>query len=649
VDANDITWEPIRVGTVDGFVLQGDAHDTRAQLSPAVLQQMPLDALPGLAEEIGMIDVLSLTPQSLKALSIDALPYLATQIRAFLLENISKTGGHIGSALGVIELTLALHYVFDSPADPILFDTGHQGYCHRIVTNRATQFSTLNTFGGMSRFLDRADSPHDVLSASHAGTAISTAVGLAQAMRAQGDTHRVVVIVGDGTLGEGSCWEGLNFLAGTDLPVLVVINDNGMSIPPTVGGIATLLTPRGATEQVSTGDFFRALGLRYHGPFYGHDCGQLIAVLQAVTQPAGPCVVHIKTEKGHGLPCAALHPYKMHFSMPFDAATGAGASPTVTGRTYATVVADALASAMEQDPAIVVVTPATPYASGLEPLMQRYPDRVLDVGMAEQHAVSMAAGLALGGQKPVVCMQSTFLQRAYDQVLHDVCYPNLPVTFLVARSGFAGYDSPTHHGLWDIPVLTSFPRLIVHSAMDTEDATWTLHKRLQHPEGPMVLLHPYEPVPIPEPALRQRYSGWACVAHGTTDTLFCLGNTLATAHAVRALLAEQYQQDYGIVCVGRLAPLPADAIRVTLKPLCPSYVTIEEGAGGFGALVRRSLDGPYVSWLHCDTRGLFVPAGSKEECAVYAELASTQIVRRIIARWGSPVPREALLQAGEKS
>lgn len=591
----------------------------------------------------------TLTPEMLKKMSIEDLPVLAAEIRRFLIENLSKTGGHIGSSLGIVEIAIALHYVFESPRDRLLFDTGHNALAHRIITGRSAQFPTLNSFGGMSRFLDRSNSEHDQLSASHAGTAISTAVGLAHAMRAAGDEHRVVAVVGDGTLGEGLTWEALNYLAGTDLPVIVVLNDNGMAIPPTVGGIRQLGIQ---TEWPPPAhDFFEALGFSYWDICDGHDCESLVNRFLLARRSVRPEIIHVCTEKGRGLPCASTHPYKMHFSMPFDPVTGAGASPTVAGRTHATVAADELARIMALDDAVTVLTPGTPYASGLEPLIAQFPDRVIDVGMAEQHAVSMAAGLALGGQKPVVCIQSTFLQRAYDQVLHDVCFMDLPVTFLCVRSGFAGFDGATHHGLYDIPVLRSFPNLQLHYAMDTQDLTETLAQRLAQPQGPLALLMPYEPVADPEPDIGLRHDGYAIASLGQDGTIFCLGNTFMTALAVRHLMREQHQEDFGVVCIGRLKPFPCEELRGTLMPyICPRFVSIEEGVedGGLADVVA-SLRISHSSHLRIGTAGYFVPAGSKDECSVWARMAPQQIVERIVAWWGVPAPREVLLQAGQKT
>lgn len=570
-------------------------------------------------------------------MTIADLPALAVEIRQFLIASISQTGGHIGANLGTIELILALHYVFDSPQDKLLFDTGHAAYTHRILTGRAAQFSTLNTFGGMSRFLQRSDSIHDIIDATHAGTAISTAVGLAQAMQMIGDPHHVIVVVGDGTLGEGLAWEGLNYLAGTNLPIIVIINDNGMAIAPTVGGIANVRE-----------SLFDGLGFGYCRVENGHDIAELIDICtEAKRYCSSPFIMHVKTEKGRGLPCAANHAYKMHFSMPFDPLTGAGASPTIAGRTYATIAAETLGSILAADPDVVVLTPGTPYASGLEPLMERFPDRVVDIGMAEQHAVSMAAGLALVGKKLVVCFQSTFMQRAYDQILHDVCYMNLPVTFLCVRSGFAGYDGPTHHGLWDIPVLRSFPNMQLHYAMNTQDLQETLTARLEHPQGPLALLMPYEPIQEPEPEIGIRYAGSGIVAAGKHGMLLCLGNTLATAHAVRHQLDIQHSIDVGLVVFGQLKPLlslPKRMSRALLAydgstPPAASFhiVTIEEGmlAGGFGSLVAEAfLDADIpVSLLRCGTGDHFVPAGSKQECAQATGLDVETITNAIVNRW----------------
>ena len=374
----------------------------------------------------------------------------------------------------------------------------------------------------------------------------------------------------------------------------------------------------------------------------GHDIPSLISTMEIAScfTTESPVLVHVPTEKGHGLPCAATHAYRMHFSMPFDPITGAGASPTIPGQTYATVAASELAAIMTIDDAVTVLTPGTPYASGLEVLKDLFPTRVIDCGMAEAHTVSMAAGLAMGGRKPVICIQGTFLQRAWDQVLHDVCSLDLPVTFLVVRSGFAGYDSETHHSLWDIPVLRSFPNMQLHYAMDTQDLRETLTQRLAHPEGPLALLTPYEPVQEPEPCIDVRYDGAGMVGISRHGTLLCLGNTLGLAHSIQERLHHGAGKDFGIAVLGRLKPFTGfDRLRridmPNVKPL--RFVTVEEGmlAGGFGSLVAETfLDGTMpIELMRVGVPDCFVPAGAKEECAVWARMTTQQIAGDIMRRW----------------
>lgn len=571
----------------------------------------------------------------LKQMPLEALAGIAASIREFLTENISRTGGHIGANLGVVELTIALHYVFDSPHDRLVFDTGHQGYTHKVITGRAGMFPTLNTFGGMNRFLTRQESKHDVIDATHAGTSISTAAGIAWALRMSGSPHRVVAVIGDGSMVEGLAFEGVNFVAGSGLDLVVVLNDNGMAIAPNVGGIRNL-TSGGGWEATSR-CCFEGLGFQYVPVPDGHDIPALVAALREARGRRGPVLVHVKTEKGRGLSCAKSHPYKMHFSMPFDPETGAGASPTVAGLTYAVVAAEQLRHSLRTDDRVCVITPATPYASSLDALLAEFPERVFDVGMAEQHAVTMACGLALEGMKPVVCLQTTFMQRSFDQLLHDSCYMNLPVTFLGVRSGFAGYDGPTHHGLYDIPYLRSLPSMQVMYPLDSQDLREIIARRLESPVGPMVILYPYEPIPQPEPVLGARErDGVSVVAEGRDGAILCLGNRLAAASQLRELLSREHGADFGVVCVRAIKPLP----RARIMELCASahrVVTLEEGTlpGGFGSLVCETLcdGGVQASLLRSGVEDCFVPAGSKEECGKECGLEAYQVLRRIMLRW----------------
>jgi 1-deoxy-D-xylulose-5-phosphate synthase len=572
---------------------------------------------------------------TLKQMTGGDLVLLAEEIRAFLIENISKTGGHIGANLGVTELTIALHYVFDSPYDRIVFDTGHQGYTHKILTGRQGNFPTLNTWGGMNRFIAREESTHDIIDASHAGTSISIASGIAWALRNTDSQYHALAVIGDGSMSEGLAFEGLNFVAGSDLPLIVVLNDNGMAIAPNLGGIHNLTG--GEDWQAKSGLFFRGLGYEYLPVPDGHNIEALINAFSEARKLTRPVLIHVKTEKGRGLSCAKDHPYRMHFSMPFDPETGAGASPTVAERTYAVVAAEALMNILRDDSNVFIMTPATPYASSLDSLFAEFPDRVIDVGMSEQHAAAMACGLALEGKKPIVCFQTTFMQRAFDQLLHDACFMNLPVTFLGVRSGFAGYDSPTHHGLYDIPYLQSFPNMQVMYPFDSRDLKELIFRRMELPAGPMVILYPYEPIPQPEPDVGTRMSeGIAEVTEGRDGIILCIGNRLVAAHQLREMLSREYYQDFGIACVRAIKPLPTERI-VKLCASAQRVVTLEESTlpGGFGSTISVVLSDNDVeaSVLRSGVADRFVPAGSKDECSRECGIATDQILQQIRQRW----------------
>jgi len=571
----------------------------------------------------------------LRKMSVHDLTGLSADIRGFLIDNISQTGGHIGANLGVVELTIALHYIFDSPHDRLIFDTGHQGYTHKILTGRQGIFPTLNQWGGMDRFIARRESAHDIIDASHAGTSVSIASGIAWALHNGDAPHHVVAVIGDGSMVEGMAFEGLNFVAGSNLRIIVVLNDNGMAIAPNIGGIHNLTS--GKNWQIKSESFFRGLGYEYLSVSDGHNIEALVIALSEAKKLARPVLVHVKTEKGRGLPCAKDHPYKMHFSMPFDPKTGGGASPTVAGLTYAVVAAEVLMSIVQDDNNVFIVTPATPYASSLDRLFAEFPDRVIDVGMAEQHAAAMACGLALEGKKPVVCFQTTFMQRAFDQMLHDACYMNLPVTFLGVRSGFAGYDSPTHHGLYDIPYLQSFPNMQVMYPFDSQDLKELILRRMESPTGPMVILYPYEPIPQPEPDVGNRMSeGIAVVAEGCDGIILCIGNRLIAAHQLRTLLSELHQLDFGLACVRAIKPLPTGRI-INLCASAQRVVTLEESTlpGGFGSMISVALsdNDVEVSVLRSGVADRFVPAGSKDECSKECGIASDQVRQQILQRW----------------
>lgn len=575
------------------------------------------------------------TLDELKQQSSAQLTQLAKDIRQFLICNISATGGHIGANLSVIELTIAIHAVFNSPTDKIIFDTGHQGYTHKILTGRVDNFATLNQYRGMNRFVARNESEHDTIDASHAGTSLSIASGYAKALKLTSPANYVVSMIGDGSLVEGMAFEGLNYCAeDKDNKLIIVINDNEMAIAKSVGGMRNLTS--GENWQQNSRTFFEGMGFSYLLVEDGHDIACLLEQLATAKQLARPVIVHVKTEKGKGLACAKDHPYKMHFSMPFDAQTGKGAAATVVGRTYAVVAAEALKQKMATDEDVFAMTPATPYASSMDECLALYPERALDVGMAEQQAVGMACGLALGGKKPVVCMQTTFMQRAYDQLIHDACYMDLPVTIFGVRAGFAGYDGATHHGIYDIPYLRSFPNMQVLYPVSSDDLTTLINKRLTNPQGPMVILYPYEPIPSPEPnAGIVEPCGLSVPVKGSDGYLVCLGNRLTAAYELKALLKAQ-GKDYGIICVQSIKPFPA-ARFIELVEYTKHLITLEESVlnGGFGSLVLETLADANMSIqvLRSGVNDKFVHPGSKDECSTECDMMPEQIIKRIAQQW----------------
>lgn len=581
------------------------------------------------------------TPFDLKKIPEEQLPELAREVREFLIDSISRTGGHIGANLGVIELTIALHYVFNPPEDSILFDVGHQGYTHKLLTGRKVMFPTLNTFGGMSRFISRKESDYDILDASHAGTAISIGTGIACAKMLDRSGNLVVTVVGDGSMVEGMSFEGLNFAAErglVGLPFILVVNDNGMSIPKNVGGINNLFEGPG-WEKRSAG-FFEGLGFQYIAVGDGHDLPGLIRSFRDARNivPDGVVVVHVKTEKGRGLDCAREHPYKMHFSMPFDPLTGDGSSPVPSGISYATIVGETLRESMTNDRNIVVLTPSTPYASGIEGLLTDFPGQAYDVGMAEQHCVGMAVGLALEGKKTFACFQSTFLQRAMDQVFHDMCYMGLPVTVIAARSGFSGYDSPTHHGIYDLSYLRGLPKLNIFYAGTATDLRRILRVRGESPEGPLLILHPYEniwekgDVIFPDD---DDLSMAGMAFDGRDGFIFSVGNRLPDAIRLREALGKR-GVDFGLLNIRWIHPVPREQLTGIMSRV-PRIVTLEENVrhAGFGSMIGEIIleEGLDVDLFVSAVEEGFVPAGDKGTLSKLTGIDSDSVLQKISRLW----------------
>ncbi|HMB82090.1 MAG TPA: 1-deoxy-D-xylulose-5-phosphate synthase [Vicinamibacterales bacterium] len=583
-------------------------------------------------------DLAKLTPARVKSATFKELDEMAAKIRQFLIESNAVTGGHIGANLGTIELSLALHRVFESPEDKIIWDTGHQGYTHKIVTGRADRFRTLNTFGGMSRFVTKTESEHDIIEASHGGTSISVGLGIALAKALKGDTRSVVAVIGDGSLSEGLALEGLNHAAvAPHTNLVIVLNDNGYAISPGFGGLHNYLQGlKPGTKEPET--FFTSLGLDYIGPVDGHNIEALSKAFERAKESTQIPVVHVKTEKGHGWKPADGHPFRLHFSFPFDPQTGK-AKDGAAYIGYQDIAAGVIGEEMERDERIVAITPSTIYASGLQPIFKKFPDRCFDPGMEEQHALTMTVGFALERYKPVIVFQSTFMQRAFDSLVHDVCFGNLPTLILSVRSGFAGYDNPTHHGIYDFAYWRGLPNLRVMYPKDRYEVERMVRTELKEMSGPVIIAMPYGPVDefdkkvLDEPA--SVFARPQVVTAGKDMTIVAVGHKFAVAREVSERLKKK-GIDCGLVNLRHLKPLPEDAL-VEIIGKIPKVVTLEEGVldGGVGSAIATLVTDRR---LPCEVLRLGVPAvfvapGSQDELLKIHGLDVDGVLKKIAAFW----------------
>jgi 1-deoxy-D-xylulose-5-phosphate synthase len=506
------------------------------------------------------------SPKDLRALPEDLLPELCTELRQEIVSICGRVGGHLGASLGAVELVVALHRVFHAPPDDLVFDVGHQAYAHKLLTGRAERMHTLRQEEGLSPFLDPRESPYDAFGAGHACTALSVALGMAEARAATGAPGRAVAIVGDGALTGGLSFEGLNNAGGRGLPLVVVVNDNGMSISANVGAVPHLLA---STEARG---FFESLGFTYLGPLDGHGLPELLGALTEARRSRRPVVVHVRTQKGRGLAEAeADTATRGHAMGPYELRDGKLVRSRHGQPTFSDAVAGALGQAMERDDRVVVVTPAMLEGSALTGLAARFPGRVHDVGIAEQHALAFAAGMAARGLKPVVCIYSTFLQRALDQLVHDIVLPGLPVVLAIDRAGLVGADGATHQGAYDLAFLRPLPGLRLYAPMLGEDVQPILDTALAGP-GPAAFRFPRGTV-VGARWLHRPEGARACLV-----TLGPLG--LAALEAARSL-----ESPTAVLDLRLLAPLDGPA----LDEACAlgSVVTVEEGTthGGLGSAV----------------------------------------------------------------
>jgi 1-deoxy-D-xylulose-5-phosphate synthase len=586
------------------------------------------------------------SPADLRALPAETLPALCGEIRRRLVAEVGRTGGHLGPNLGVVELTIALHRVFDSPRDAIVWDTGHQSYVHKMLTGRARDLPTLRRAGGLSGYPRQAESEHDLVENSHASTALSYADGLAKAFALQDRRDRAVVaVVGDGALTGGMCWEALNNIgAAPQRPVIVVLNDNGRSYSPTVGVVGSHLA-----ELRSGGlgvPLFATLGLAYLGPVDGHDIVAVEAALREALRLRTPVVVHCVTDKGRGYPAAEADDVdRMHTISP---ARPAG---KVSRPTWTDVLGDEMAAIGWERPDVVAVTAAMLHPTGLYPFARTFPDRIFDVGIAEQHAVTSAAGLAMGGLHPVVCIYATFLNRAFDQVIMDVGLHGLPVTFVLDRAGVTGSDGPSHNGMWDLSLLGIVPGMRVAAARDGDTLRTLLREAVSWSAGPTALRFPKAEVGEPIPAVDT--VGGAEVLRRDADAevlIVAVGALAGAALAAADLLAVDGVR---VTVADPRWVLPVDAALVQQVERHRVTLTVEDGgvAGGFGDAFTRAVRLTGGSAGRVRSLGLvqeFLPTGARDALLSDQGLGAAGIaghVRAALAAARAPLaePIRALL------
>jgi 1-deoxy-D-xylulose-5-phosphate synthase len=628
-------------------------------------------------QPVTLLDSIS-GPDDLKRLPEKELPRLAADIRHFLIQAVSKTGGHLGPNLGAVELTIALHRVFDSPRDRILWDTGHQSYVHKLLTGRQAGFASLRQQDGMSGYPSQAESDHDVIENSHASTALSYADGLAKAYALRGESRdrAVVAVVGDGALTGGMCWEALNNIAAAkDRPLVIVVNDNGRSYAPTVGGVAAHLaalrlnpgyeqvlgavkdvlgrTPvvgppiyealhgmkKGLKDAMAPQVMFEDLGLKYVGVIDGHDVGAVEAALRRARDFGGPVIVHVITRKGSGFaPAEDDDDDNFHTVSVVDPVTGKplGASP----RSWTHVFSEEMVTIGAERSDVVAITAAMLMPVGLQAFCARWPERVFDVGIAEQHAVTSAAGLALGGLKPVVPIYATFLNRAFDQVLMDVALHRLPVTFVLDRAGVTGEDGPSHNGMWDLSLLGVVPGVRVAAPRDEPTLRVQLREAVGDSDGPTVVRFPKGPVGAVIPASARR--GGLDMLRSDPGATVLLVSVGAMAGVCLEAAERIAAQGIGVTVVDPRWVLPVDGGLPGLAAQHRLVVTVEDNgrAGGFGDAVAKALRDASV---HVPLRDFGIPQaflgqGKRAEVLARAGLTAQAIGRAVIEAVASLEP-----------
>lgn len=564
-------------------------------------------------------------PEDLKRLSVEELETLAEEVRQFLIQKLSATGGHLAPNLGVVELTIALHTFLDSPRDKIIFDVGHQAYVHKILTGRRDQFDTLRQYKGLCGFVKRSESEHDVWEAGHSSTSLSAAMGMATARDLKGENNRVVAVIGDGAMTGGMALEAINHIGHEKKKMMIILNDNEMSIAPNVGALHNYLNKirsdrhyqrakddiEGILKKIPgvgdklaktaeklkdslkyllvSGVWFEELGINYIGPVDGHNIPLLLETLKGADKVNGPVIVHVVTVKGKGYSPAEADSHKWHGISPYKIESGQ-VLKTVGPPVYTDVFSQTLIELAKEDPRIVAVTPAMPGGSGLLKFGELYPSRMIDVGIAEQHAATLCAAIASEGLKPVFAVYSTFMQRAYDQIVHDICRPNLNVIFAIDRAGFVGADGETHHGVFDIAFMRHLPNMVMMMPKDENELQHMMKTAQLYDDGPIAIRYPriaglgvemddeLHPIPI---------GSWEVLREGSHATVLAVGPMIGIAEEAANMLMKEGIH-LRIVNARFIKPLDEQMLRMLANENKP-IITMEEGSimGGFGSAVME--------------------------------------------------------------
>ena len=623
------------------------------------------------------------SPTDLKKLDKNLLPQLAQELRDEIVTTVSETGGHLASSLGVVELTIALHRVFNSPADKIVWDVGHQAYAHKLLTGRQDQFTSLRQLDGLSGFPKRKESPHDSFDVGHSSTSISASLGMAAARDILGEDSKVIAVIGDGSLTAGMAFEALNHAGGLKEKLVVILNDNEMSISPNVGALSSFLSRKLTSDAfirfkketegllscvpkfgrdlvniakraeeslksfMTPGMLFEGFGFDYFGPIDGHNFEELVETLHNVGQIKGPVLLHVVTKKGKGYEPAENNPPKFHGVGPFDRDSGeVKGSSGIKKATYTSVFSETIMQLAEIDERLIAITAAMAEGTGLKKFSDAFPERFFDVGIAEQHAVTFAAGLASRGLRPIVTIYSTFMQRAYDQVLHDVCLQNLPVCFAMDRGGLVGADGPTHHGVFDLSFLRHLPNMTFAVPRDEVELQRIIALGLEA-NGPFAYRYPRGNalgLPLPASIKPLSIGEGELLRSGSDGLLIAVGVMVPEAIQVAELLSQD-GYELSVIDARFVKPLDADLI-LSQGQHAPFIMTLEENAlqGGFGTAVLELLadNGVTVPVVRVGIPDQFVEQGSQAELRAMLGLDAQSIYRKILGLLNADAQKKAL-------